>query len=138
MISLFKVITYGVYLRSKKNVTLKRKGIIFFLDPRFPTIFSFWFILYNNSHADGKDRVAKQIIEEIDEQKQSIKFKMIEGDLMELYKSMNIIYHVDTNGPDSLVTWTLEYEKLKDDNPHPGTLLSFFLHMVEDIEAHHS
>lgn len=94
--------------------------------------------MYNNSHADGKDRVAKQIIEEIDEQKQSIKFKMIEGDLMELYKSMNIIYHVDTNGPDSLVTWTLEYEKLKDDNPHPGTLLSFFLHMVEDIEAHHS
>lgn len=87
---------------------------------------------------DGKSRVAKQIIEEIDEEKQSIKFKMIEGDLMELYKSMDIIYHVDTNANGSLVTWTLIYEKLEVDTPHPGTLMSFFLHMVEDIEYHHS
>ncbi|KAI5677892.1 hypothetical protein M9H77_08842 [Catharanthus roseus] len=94
-------------------------------------------ICWHYTH-DGKDRVAKQIIEEVNEEKNSIRFKMIEGDLMELYKSMTIIYHVDKNGPDSLVTWTLDYEKIKDDNPHPGTLLNFFLHMVEDIEAHHS
>ncbi|KAI5677887.1 hypothetical protein M9H77_08837 [Catharanthus roseus] len=94
-------------------------------------------ICWHYTH-DGKDCVGKEIIEDIDEEKQSVRFKLIEGDLMEIYKSMYITYHVDTNGPDSLVTWTLEYEKLKEEYPHPGTVLSFFLHMVEDIESHHS
>lgn len=89
------------------------------------------------SVTDGKDSVGKEIIEDIDEEKQSVRFKLIEGDLMEIYKSMYITYHVDTNGPDNLVTWTLEYEKFKEEYPHPGTLLNFFLHMVEDIEGHH-
>ncbi|KAI5677883.1 hypothetical protein M9H77_08833 [Catharanthus roseus] len=94
-------------------------------------------VFWHYNH-DGKDKVAKEIIEEINEEKQSMRFKVIEGDLMEIYKNFYIIYHVDTNGPDSLVTWTLEYEKLREDYPHPGTLLNFLLHMVEDIEAHHS
>ncbi|KAI5677871.1 hypothetical protein M9H77_08821 [Catharanthus roseus] len=44
-------------------------------------------------------------------------------------KYFNIIYHVDINGPNSLVTWILEYEKLKEDSPHPGTLLNYLLHI---------
>ncbi|CAI9115070.1 OLC1v1015904C1 [Oldenlandia corymbosa var. corymbosa] len=83
------------------------------------------------------DRTAKQIIVEVGEVKQSIKFRMIEGDLMELYKTFIITYHVDTNGEDNLITWTLEYEKLEELGPHPGTLLNYFLHVIEDIEAHH-
>ncbi|XP_027100730.1 kirola-like [Coffea eugenioides] len=94
-------------------------------------------ICWHYTH-DGKDRVAKQIIQDINEEKKSIVFKMIEGDLMELYKTFTIIYHVDVLGDkESLITWTLDYEKLKEDTPHPGTLLNFFLHMVEDIESHH-
>ena len=68
--------------------------------------------------------MAKQIIQDINEEKKSIVFKMIEGDLMELYKTFTIIYHVDVLGDkESLITWTLDYEKLKEDTPHPGTLL---------------
>ncbi|CAI9096155.1 OLC1v1032238C1 [Oldenlandia corymbosa var. corymbosa] len=93
-------------------------------------------IFWNYTH-DGKERVAKQIIEEVDEVKQSIKFRMIEGDLLELYKTFVITYHVDTDGEDNLVTWTMEYEKLDELGPHPGTLLAFALHLIEDIEAHH-
>ncbi|CAI9096016.1 OLC1v1032076C1 [Oldenlandia corymbosa var. corymbosa] len=93
-------------------------------------------ICWHYTH-DGKESIAKQIIDEVDEVKQSIKFRMIEGDLMEFYKSLIITYHVDTIGEDNLVTWTLDYEKLEELGPHPGTLLSFFLHMIEDIEAHH-
>ncbi|KAL3501903.1 hypothetical protein ACH5RR_036352 [Cinchona calisaya] len=86
---------------------------------------------------DGKERVAKQFIENIDEEKQSVRFKMIEGDLMDLYKTFIITYHVDKRVDYNLVTWTFEYEKLNENIPHPGTLLSLFLHVVEDIEAHH-
>ncbi|KAL3501902.1 hypothetical protein ACH5RR_036351 [Cinchona calisaya] len=93
-------------------------------------------ICWNYTH-EGKEKIGKQIIEDVDEVKQSVRFKMIEGDLMELYKSFIITYHVDKEGDYNLVTWTLEYEKLNENTPHPGTLLDFFLHMVEDIEAHH-
>ncbi|KAL3501904.1 hypothetical protein ACH5RR_036353 [Cinchona calisaya] len=86
---------------------------------------------------DGKARVAKQIMEDIDHEKQTITFKMIEGDLLDLYKTFKIKYHVDNKGDYNLITWTLDYEKLNDDITHPGTLLNFFLHMSEDFESHH-
>ncbi|CDP00800.1 unnamed protein product [Coffea canephora] len=94
-------------------------------------------ICWHYTH-DGKDRVAKEIIQDINEEKKSIVFKMIEGDLMELYKTFTIMYHVDVLGDEeSLITWTLDYEKLKEDTPHPGTFLNLLLHAVEDIESHH-
>ncbi|EYU33126.1 hypothetical protein MIMGU_mgv1a0195071mg, partial [Erythranthe guttata] len=55
---------------------------------------------------DGKERVAKEIIEAIDEEKKSVTYKVIEGDLMELYKTFKLTVHVDTSGDDNLVTWT--------------------------------
>ncbi|CAI9115068.1 OLC1v1015902C1 [Oldenlandia corymbosa var. corymbosa] len=73
---------------------------------------------------DGKDRIAKQIIDEVDEVKQSIKFRVIEADLMELYKTLIITDHVDTNGEDNLITWTLDYQKREELGPHQGTLLN--------------
>ncbi|GER37345.1 polyketide cyclase/dehydrase and lipid transportsuperfamily protein [Striga asiatica] len=93
-------------------------------------------IFWNYTH-DGKERVAKEIIEAIDEEKKSVTFKVIEGDLMELYKTMKIIVHVDTSGDDNLVTWTFEYEKKSEDVPDPHTLMEFALKVTKDIEAHH-
>ena len=42
--------------------------------------------------------MAKVAIEAIDEAKKSITFKMIEGDLMEFYKTFIATVHVDTYG----------------------------------------
>jgi len=86
---------------------------------------------------DGKDRVSKQIVEAIDEEKKLIRFKVIGGDLLELYKTMAITIHVDTNGESNLVTWTVEYEKLSEDVPDPTTLMDFFIVVTKDIETHH-
>ena len=86
---------------------------------------------------DGKDRVAKEIIEAIDEENKSVTFKVIEGDLMEHYKEIKLTVHVDTKGEDNLVTWTIEYEKVKDDTADPHTLMEFCLHVTKDIETHH-
>ncbi|KAK2975711.1 hypothetical protein RJ640_010770 [Escallonia rubra] len=51
---------------------------------------------------DGKEKVAKEIIEAIDEEKKSVTFKVIGGDLMELYKTFILTVHVDTKGEDNL------------------------------------
>lgn len=62
---------------------------------------------------------------------------MLEGDLMELYKSFIISVHVDTKGEDNLVTWTLDYEKLNEDVEDPNTLMDYFIQITKDIESHH-
>ncbi|KAL0288448.1 UNVERIFIED_CONTAM: Kirola [Sesamum calycinum] len=50
-------------------------------------------VIYWNYTHDGKERVAKEIIEAIDEEKKSVTFKVIEGDLMELYKTIKLTVH---------------------------------------------
>ncbi|XP_059650626.1 kirola-like [Cornus florida] len=92
--------------------------------------------LWNYIH-DGKACVAKELIESIDEEKKSITFKVLEGDLLKLYKNFSVTFHVDTNGDSNLVTWTFEYEKLSDNVPYPTTLMDFCIALTKDIETHH-
>nr|GMD66051.1 kirola-like [Ipomoea batatas] len=93
-------------------------------------------ICWNFTH-DGKKQIAKEIIEAIDEEHKTVKFKVIEGDLIELYKSMSISVHVDTRGINNLVTWTIEFEKQNESIPEPHTLVQFVLALTKDIETHH-
>ncbi|KAL2494380.1 Polyketide cyclase/dehydrase and lipid transport superfamily protein [Forsythia ovata] len=86
---------------------------------------------------DGKEKKAKQLIEALEEEKKLIKFKMLEGDLMDEYKDFTIILHVETKGHIDLVTWTLEYEMLNEDVPHPISLLAYFIDVTKDIETKH-
>ncbi|KAL2545996.1 MLP-like protein [Forsythia ovata] len=98
------------------------------------TVGSFYFWKYTH---DGKQKVAKEVIEAIDEKKRSVTFKIVEGDLMELYKSFKGGFHVETDGDIDMVTWYLEYEKLNDDVEDPLTLLGFCIKLSKDIESHH-
>lgn len=81
--------------------------------------------------------MAKEVIEAIDEEKKSVTFNVIEGDLKELYKTMKITVHVDTNGENNLVTWTFDYEKLNETVPDAATLMDFCLDLTKAIETHH-
>ncbi|EYU33127.1 hypothetical protein MIMGU_mgv1a019445mg [Erythranthe guttata] len=93
-------------------------------------------VYFNYTH-DGKERVAKEIIEALDEENKSVTYKVIEGDLMELYKTFKLTVRVDTTGEDNVVTWTFEYEKLSEDIPDPHTLMEFFGTMTKSIDSHH-
>ncbi|KAG6402603.1 hypothetical protein SASPL_134800 [Salvia splendens] len=77
---------------------------------------------------NGKEQRSKQVIEVNDEKKQ-VKFKVIEGDVLKLYKNMVISYDVETKGGIDFATRTIEYELLKPDNPHPVGLLNFGLEL---------
>ncbi|CAI9296882.1 unnamed protein product [Lactuca saligna] len=86
---------------------------------------------------DGKAKVAKEVIEAIDEEKKSVCFKVIGGDILEAYKTFLITVHVDTNGEENIVTWTFHYEKLNENIDDPQTLMDFCLTVTKDIENHH-
>ncbi|KAA8529039.1 hypothetical protein F0562_033473 [Nyssa sinensis] len=93
-------------------------------------------ILWNYTH-DGKEKIVKERIEAIDEENKSVTFKVIEGDLTELYKTFIATVHVDTKGQTNIVTWTFEYEKVNEDVEDPNTLMDFAINVTKDIETHH-
>ncbi|KAF5793970.1 putative Bet v I/Major latex protein [Helianthus annuus] len=86
---------------------------------------------------DGKPKVAKEVIEAIDEEKKSVCFKVIGGDILEAYKTFLITVHVDTHGEENVVTWTFHYEKVNESIPDPDSLMEFCLNVTKDIETHH-
>ncbi|XP_073154252.1 MLP-like protein 43 [Henckelia pumila] len=85
---------------------------------------------------DGKEKTAKQVIQNVDEEKKLMELKMLEGDLMEKYKTFLITTHVENKGDIELVTWTLEYEMLGEVVEHPISFLSLVLDITKDIETH--
>ncbi|CAN0920939.1 MLP-like protein 43 [Linum grandiflorum] len=100
-------------------------------------------ICWNYFH-DGKAKVAKQVIGEIDNVNLSTTFKMIEGDLMTEYKNFKLVLKATPQqktdqGEDwCLVHWILDYEKLNEDIPEPFSLLEFMVHLSKDIDDHHT
>ncbi|XP_057975400.1 MLP-like protein 34 [Malania oleifera] len=93
-------------------------------------------VIYWNYVLDGKACVAKQIVEAIDKEKNSVTFKVIEGQLLEEYKSLKATIQATPKGETTLVKWTLEFEKLKEDDPEPKKLLDFVVLLTKDIEDH--
>ncbi|KAK6146768.1 hypothetical protein DH2020_020637 [Rehmannia glutinosa] len=86
---------------------------------------------------DGETKFSKEMVEAIDEEKKSITFNVIEGDVMAWYNTFKTILKVDNNGEDSLVTWTMEYEKKTEDVPEPDAIMNLCLSMTKEIERNH-
>lgn len=88
---------------------------------------------------DGKAKVAKEIIEAIDRENNSMTWKVIGGDLLEHYKSFKFILQITTQKGDqasSMVHWSLEYEKVDDNVPDPHALLQLVIDINKDVDAH--
>nr|BAJ25786.1 putative PR-10 type pathogenesis-related protein [Nicotiana tabacum] len=85
-----------------------------------------------NYNDDGKDKICKQVIEAVDHEKKSITWKVIGGDLLELYNSFTII----TSHDHQWTTWTFVYHKKTEETPDPLVLLAYALHVTKDVESH--
>ncbi|KAK8477637.1 hypothetical protein V6N13_017267 [Hibiscus sabdariffa] len=96
------------------------------------TIVIFRFVL------DGKATQLKDVIEAVDPDKNLITFRVMEGDIMEEYKSFLFTLQASpkSGGSGSVVHWTLEYEKLHQGIDHPQTLLEFVKDVSKDIDTH--
>ncbi|KAM7269671.1 hypothetical protein ACFE04_025168 [Oxalis oulophora] len=93
-------------------------------------------IVYWNYFHDGQPKVAKEIIEAVDEANNTITYRVIEGDLMKEYKNFVFTIQVTANGTGSNVHFILEYEKISDQVSHPETLAEFVSDLCKDLGAH--
>ncbi|KAG8362681.1 hypothetical protein BUALT_BualtUnG0051100 [Buddleja alternifolia] len=90
-----------------------------------------------NFNLDGKTVASKEMMEAIDEKKKSVTYKMIEGGLLELYKTMKFILSVDTSEEDNqLVTLAYEYEKKTEDVPDPCTMMDATVDLIRAVERY--
>ncbi|VVA94862.1 unnamed protein product [Arabis nemorensis] len=78
------------------------------------------------------------MIEAVDPEKNLIKFKVIEGDLMKEYKSFAFTIQVTPKhgGSGSIVHWHLDYEKNSEEVAHPETLVQLCIEMSKEIDEH--
>ncbi|PON48630.1 Major latex protein domain containing protein [Parasponia andersonii] len=96
-------------------------------------------VVYWNYFHEGKAKVAKEIVEAIDEEKNLITFKVIEGDLMEHYKSIKFTIQATPKSEGqlgSVIHWTIEYEKHHDEILDPHSMLEFATELTKDLENH--
>ncbi|KAL3360606.1 hypothetical protein AABB24_013837 [Solanum stoloniferum] len=80
----------------------------------------------------GQQMYMKYLVEAADPENKSITWKLIEGDLLELYNYFNVATSCDHQW----TTWTYEYEKKSEDTPEPLIHLGFILDLIKDIEGH--
>ncbi|CAN6873508.1 unnamed protein product [Brassica oleracea] len=94
-------------------------------------------IVWNYVH-DGQAKVAKERIELVEPEKKLVKFRVIEGDLMDDFKSLLITIQVtpEQGGLGSVVKLHFDYEKIDENVVHPETLLPFFVQMIKEIDQH--
>lgn len=87
---------------------------------------------------DGKLTVGKNKIEAVDPEKNLITFKVLEGDLMNEYKSFAFTLQVTPKQGESgsIAHWHLEYEKISEEVAHPETLLQFCVEVSKEIDEH--
>ncbi|OMO70056.1 hypothetical protein COLO4_28800 [Corchorus olitorius] len=87
---------------------------------------------------DGKAKTAKHLVEVEDPKTNSVRYNMLEGDLLEEYKSFVLTYTATpkADGKGSIVKWVFEYEKLHEGIPHPESLMDFLLGVSKDMGTH--
>ncbi|OMO99693.1 hypothetical protein COLO4_13134 [Corchorus olitorius] len=87
---------------------------------------------------DGKAKIAKDLVEAVDPKNNSFTLRLLEGDLLEEYKSFvaTISASPKPNGKGSIVNWVFEYEKVHEGIGHPESLLEFLLGVSKDMGNH--
>ena len=88
--------------------------------------------------ADGEAAMTKKRVEAVDPEKNLIKFRVIEGDMMKDFKSfVSTIQVISKHGePGSVVKWHMEYEKIIVDAGHPETILQLAVEISKDIDEY--
>ncbi|CAN7130011.1 unnamed protein product [Brassica rapa subsp. narinosa] len=83
-------------------------------------------------------KVMKERIESIDPENNRVTYRVLEGDVMNEYKSFVITLQVTPKEgePGSVVHWHFEYEKINEEVAHPETLLQFAVEVSKELDAH--
>lgn len=80
--------------------------------------------------------MAKDLIEAVDEENNSFTWKVLEGDLLNHYKSFRLTIQSIPKDKGSVIHYTLEYEKLHEDIEDSHTFLQLCVDVAKAIDAH--
>ncbi|CAK9324048.1 unnamed protein product [Citrullus colocynthis] len=89
-----------------------------------------------NYYLDGEAKVAKHLIEAVDEEKKMIIFKVLEADLLKQYSEFRFIIKITSKGKGSVAHCTLEYEKLHGKVPDSHSMLKLCEEVCRDLDAY--
>ncbi|KAL3510571.1 hypothetical protein ACH5RR_029972 [Cinchona calisaya] len=95
-------------------------------------------VVFGSYTLDGRKQVIKSIIDAVDSSKKSITYKLIEGDLLQLYRTVSITIRVDTHDGNNSVTWIMDYVKQSPNVPDPNSLMDMFYTLTKGIDSHHA
>ncbi|CAI8607066.1 unnamed protein product [Vicia faba] len=85
---------------------------------------------------DGEVHTCHESIEEVDEEKNKIIWKIFEGDIDKHYKDFKLILEVsDKADGTAVVKWTIEYEKINEDINPPIAQMDFLCQNTRDADA---
>ncbi|KAJ9708430.1 hypothetical protein PVL29_000460 [Vitis rotundifolia] len=80
--------------------------------------------------------IAKDKIVAIDEEKGSMTFDLIGGEVTNYYKSFKATIEATSEAHTNLVKWSLEYEKANETVPTPQSHLAFLLDVSKEVDAY--
>ncbi|KAI3524588.1 hypothetical protein L1887_03247 [Cichorium endivia] len=78
----------------------------------------------------------KEKIEEFDETKKRVTFRVIGGDIMEYYNIFKVTTEVTPDGEGSLAKWICEFEKISDEVPDPIMAKETAANNFKEIDAY--
>ena len=81
----------------------------------------------------GVPVIATDKIVALDEVNKSITFELIDGEVTKYFKSFKATLEA---GGVNTVKWSVEYDKVNEDVPHPHSHLQFLGTMAKDIDAY--
>ncbi|KAL8137738.1 hypothetical protein V2J09_003739 [Rumex salicifolius] len=81
---------------------------------------------------------SKEKIEEVDVENKTVSYSVIDGELLEILKKFKakLVVSANCKGEGSLVKWSLEYEKAKEEVPDPDLLTEFATTNFKDLDAY--
>ncbi|GMJ04448.1 MLP-like protein 31 [Hibiscus trionum] len=85
---------------------------------------------------EGKSYMIKEMLENVDDSNKTMVYKLVEGDLLNYYKSWRTILNITPAGDGSLVKWTVEFEKQNDDIPDPIKNADYLITLAANIDAY--
>ncbi|KMT07310.1 hypothetical protein BVRB_6g149380 [Beta vulgaris subsp. vulgaris] len=80
---------------------------------------------------------SKEKVEVVDEAKKTVGYSVLEGEVLDFYKSFKAQLVVEPKGEGSLVKWSCEFEKAKEDAPNPEIIFKeFAVKTFMDLDEH--
>lgn len=70
----------------------------------------------------------------MDEEKKTVSYSVIEGDLLKYYKSFKGHISVSPKGEGSSVKWSCEYEKASEEIPDPHIIKDFVVKNFRELD----